>query len=187
MAATMMCPAHGPVDGEYCAIPGCFEVLRPHVEGSAPTSACPAPGCGMELPCPLHAEVSANDDGVARAAAAHLAVGAAVRRPRSTAAIEVSLEFPWGAVAVPAGGLVVGRDHPQMCGRQIDTYDNVSRQHARITIQAGSVFVEDLDSTNGTTVNGIRITPRHPTPVAAGDVLGFGNRLRVSVSAGEQP
>ena len=71
--------------------------------------------------------------------------------------------------------------------RRSTPYDNVSRRHARVSVEAGSVFVEDLDSTNGTTVNGARIEPRHRTPVAVGDVLGFGNRLQATVSTQEQP
>jgi predicted component of type VI protein secretion system len=34
----------------------------------------------------------------------------------------------------------------------------VSRRHARLTSQAGNVFIEDLGSTNGTFVNGQRLT-----------------------------
>jgi len=35
--------------------------------------------------------------------------------------------------------------------------DNVSRQHARVIFRNEEYFVEDLDSTNGTYVNGIKI------------------------------
>ncbi|SLD26671.1 Uncharacterized conserved protein, contains FHA domain [Mycobacteroides abscessus subsp. massiliense] len=185
MAATMMCPAHGPVNGDVCSTPGCFEVLRPHTE--APET-CPAPGCGMELPCPLHPSGSQNGGGgVAREAAAYLAAGSVNVRPQPAAVAEVRLEFPWGAIIVPGDGLIVGRDHGESCGTQIDAYDNVSRRHARVSVEAGSVFVEDLDSTNGTTVNGARIAPRLRTPVAVGDVLGFGNRLHATISTQEQP
>jgi pSer/pThr/pTyr-binding forkhead associated (FHA) protein len=41
--------------------------------------------------------------------------------------------------------------------------------------------VQDLDSTNGTTINGIPTIPRQRRPVADGDVLGFGAHLRVPV------
>ena len=37
-----------------------------------------------------------------------------------------------------------------------------SRQHARITVEADGVFVEDLDSTNGTFINGNRIVGAQP-------------------------
>ncbi|EHB48668.1 Forkhead-associated protein [Mycolicibacterium rhodesiae JS60] len=142
----------------------------------------------MELPCPLHPGAPNNNGGdVSRDAAAYLAAGAVGPRPQPTAEAAVRLLFPWGPAIVPTDGLIVGRDHGQSCGTQIDGYDNVSRRHARISLEAGSVFVEDLDSTNGTTVNGAHIAPRHRTAVALGDILGFGNRLQVTVTAGEQP
>src|SRR5438067_13500358 len=38
----------------------------------------------------------------------------------------------------------------------------VSRRHARILLQDGKCFVEDLESSNGTYLNGKRITTRQP-------------------------
>ena len=54
----------------------------------------------------------------------------------------------------------------------------VGRRHAAIRIQRGTVTVEDLDSTNGTTVVGRGIAPRQPTAVQNGDAIVFG-RLAV--------
>src|ERR1700758_1860353 len=48
----------------------------------------------------------------------------------------------------------------------------VSRQHARIVCQGGEYFVEDVGSSNGTYVNGHRITA--PTPLSEGDALQIG-------------
>jgi EAL domain-containing protein (putative c-di-GMP-specific phosphodiesterase class I) len=47
----------------------------------------------------------------------------------------------------------------------------VSWEHAEISLAEGVPAVRDLDSTNGTFVNGRRISA--PTPLAAGDVLHF--------------
>lgn len=47
----------------------------------------------------------------------------------------------------------------------------VSKRHAEILHTMGAVLVRDLNSTNGTLVNGRRIT--QPTPVGAGDLLQF--------------
>ncbi|SIN42107.1 Uncharacterised protein [Mycobacteroides abscessus subsp. abscessus] len=63
---------------------------------------------------------------------------------------EVRLEFPWGAIIVPGDGLIVGRDHGESCGTQIDAYDNVSRRHARVSVEAGSVFGNRLHATIST-------------------------------------
>lgn len=48
----------------------------------------------------------------------------------------------------------------------------VSRQHAKIEFENGSVVLTDLNSTNGTFVNGHRIDV--PTPLSSGDLVQFG-------------
>jgi pSer/pThr/pTyr-binding forkhead associated (FHA) protein len=50
----------------------------------------------------------------------------------------------------------------------------VSRRHARILVDAGSFFVEDLDSTNYTFVNKQRLAPKTRQPVQAGDEIRCG-------------
>jgi hypothetical protein len=49
-----------------------------------------------------------------------------------------------------------------------------SRQHAVITCESGTVAVEDLNSLNGTWVNGVRIHPGQRRPLKPGDVLQIG-------------
>jgi hypothetical protein len=51
----------------------------------------------------------------------------------------------------------------------------VGRRHARLFVQGGQILIEDLDSTNGTFRNGVRLAPRLPTPVANGDEIRLGN------------
>jgi len=51
-----------------------------------------------------------------------------------------------------------------------DTY--ASAQHALLTLREGQWSLEDLDSRNGTLLNGVRIDG--PTVVSAGDVIGVG-------------
>ena len=48
----------------------------------------------------------------------------------------------------------------------------VSRVHCRLTTTADQLSVEDLESTNGTHVNGKRVTKA--TTLKAGDILGVG-------------
>jgi hypothetical protein len=58
----------------------------------------------------------------------------------------------------------------------------VGRRHARIFVQGGALAVEDLDSTNGTFLNGTRLAPRQATPLKTGDELRLGNlTLRVEL------
>lgn len=56
----------------------------------------------------------------------------------------------------------------------------ISRHHARLTLQGGSYVLEDLGSTNGSFVNGRRITG--PTALSPGDMVGFGDTVVLSVS-----
>ncbi len=71
---------------------------------------------------------------------------------------------------VPDEGMTIGRSHDctvHLAGAQ------VSRRHARIDVRAGAFEITDLDSANGTTVNG-----RHARRQALhdGDEIGIGQR-----------
>jgi DNA-binding winged helix-turn-helix (wHTH) protein len=62
---------------------------------------------------------------------------------------------------------------------------SVSRRHARITVEGSTVWLEDLGSKNGTTVNGKRIASR--VKLDDGDEVRFGAvlmRLRWAATAG---
>ncbi len=73
---------------------------------------------------------------------------------------------------LPRSTASIGRDP----GNQVVINDpQVSRQHARITPQGGLMILEDLGSTNGTTVNGLRITAPHT--LAHGDEVGLGDNV----------
>ncbi len=68
--------------------------------------------------------------------------------------------------------VVIGRE----AGNDIVVEDpQVSRHHARLSLQAGGYVVEDLGSTNGTYINGRRVTTT--TPVNPGDTLGLGDTV----------
>lgn len=66
------------------------------------------------------------------------------------------------------GEMLVGREAE--CGIPLHE-GHVSRYHAKITVAANGIFVEDLKSTNGTYVNGHRINSRHP--LSMGDEVVF--------------
>ncbi len=53
----------------------------------------------------------------------------------------------------------------------------VSRQHARISWQAGNYYIEDLGSTNGTFLNGAPVTSRQL--LRSSDTIGMGQTLLV--------
>lgn len=77
----------------------------------------------------------------------------------------------------PYNGIVYQIDRPQLSiGRQnadILINDNtVSRIHAIITTENGSYFLQDNNSTNGTFVNGRRVSQ---SPLKPGDLIRLGN------------
>jgi hypothetical protein len=70
--------------------------------------------------------------------------------------------------------IILGREE----GLGISIRDpEVSRRHARVFWQSADYYVEDLGSTNGTFLNGTRITS--PQPLRAGDAIGIGQTLLV--------
>jgi hypothetical protein len=81
-------------------------------------------------------------------------------------------------------GLVVGR-HPALCDRVIDD-PSVSRRHLRIGMAEGKPYVEDLNSLNGTLVDGEEVPQFQPVPLAAGQELTLG-RVVLEVTRAEAP
>lgn len=56
----------------------------------------------------------------------------------------------------------------------------VSRLHAEVRIEDEGIRVIDLDSVNGTLVNGTQIAPQTPVPIKHGDIVQLG-RLRLQL------
>lgn len=52
-------------------------------------------------------------------------------------------------------------------------HTSVSRRHAKISVTPKGVFIEDMQSQNGTTVNGVAV--KEATPVRPGDILRIGH------------
>ncbi|MDK1011018.1 MAG: FHA domain-containing protein [Actinomycetota bacterium] len=75
-------------------------------------------------------------------------------------------------VRIRPQGHVIGRS-PDADIRISDPYS--SEFHARVGIQDGQVVVHDLGSTNGTYVNGRRVTS--PTSVSRGDTVQIGKTI----------
>lgn len=53
----------------------------------------------------------------------------------------------------------------------------VGRRHAQLFQQDGQVYIEDLDSVNGTSLNKQRLEPHKPRIVSEGDELRFGKMV----------
>ncbi len=74
--------------------------------------------------------------------------------------------------------LVIGRD-PDCDVCLVD--NRASRRHARLTRDAatGAPLITDLGSRNGTTLDGRRLEPSHPTPLAEGSIVRVGDAVMV--------
>ena len=82
-------------------------------------------------------------------------------------------------------GVTIGR-HPALCERVIDD-PGISRRHLRVGLAEGRLFAEDLNSLNGTLVDGEGIPPFQPVPLAPEQTLALGQIvLTVSRLADEQ-
>jgi len=57
----------------------------------------------------------------------------------------------------------------------IDKNNQVSRQHLVIEYNKAHLYITDLDSVNGTYINGERLTPNTPTTLNVGDTLTIAN------------
>jgi DNA-binding transcriptional ArsR family regulator len=71
----------------------------------------------------------------------------------------------------------IGRDPHAEIPLPYDQY--ASLRHARMERKGGAWRLEDLGSTNGTSVNFIRLPPRAAAAVGLGDVVGIGRTLLV--------
>lgn len=98
-----------------------------------------------------------------------------------------NLEFPYATIIAASDDgnvgkvirfeefpLVLGRTHPLLMVEK-----QVSRQHVRIekNPQSKQLFLIDLESTNGVTVNGAKIAPNTPVEISHGTQIGLGNKL----------
>jgi DNA-binding winged helix-turn-helix (wHTH) protein len=92
----------------------------------------------------------------------------------AAAASPATIELVWRKQSLPLtdGEHIAGRDVE--CSLVIDA-STVSRRHARITVVSGTATIEDLESTNGTHVNGARISG--PTRLNPGDELSLGSEV----------
>jgi pSer/pThr/pTyr-binding forkhead associated (FHA) protein len=104
------------------------------------------------------------------------------RRPTKTLILSIEdggrIELPLSKEVI-IGRLDAGRAiFPDVDLTSEDGMDRgVSRRHARISLREGQVFVEDLNSLNGTFLNATRLVPELPYPLKDGDQVQFGKLL----------
>ncbi len=91
---------------------------------------------------------------------------------------------PYGTTQLLTGKLLLSESgginiplisFPLEIGSSLIDNQAVSRRHAIITMECGNFYVEDQGSTNGTLVNGSRISPYEPVQIKEGDIVTFAN------------
>jgi len=93
----------------------------------------------------------------------------------------VRLDIPAGKQTIiigredPVSGIFPDIDLDQHSGQDL----GVGRRHAQMTLQAGQLLIEDLDSVNGTVVNKQKIPPRTLKPVQDGDEIRLGKLVLI--------
>ncbi|CAE6735742.1 hypothetical protein R70006_02329 [Paraburkholderia domus] len=85
------------------------------------------------------------------------------------------------AIRIVDNLFAIGRSEVPFTDYPTDRITRLSRRHARIFTEHGAVYVADLGSKNGTTLNGIAVR-QAPARVRAGDELCFGGELCYRVS-----
>lgn len=79
--------------------------------------------------------------------------------------------------------VILGRNPDESpWARLMEGHPGVSRRHAAITASRGRLFVRDLESSNGTWVNNIRINGAAEIALSAGITVGLGRRFELVVS-----
>ena len=84
----------------------------------------------------------------------------------------IRIALPPTAFASQRLGFSLGR-HPDLVDEIIKD-KNVSRRQARIAVQAGKFYIEDLNSCNGTFLNHDKLSPFNPTLLNYGALVRFG-------------
>jgi len=88
---------------------------------------------------------------------------------------EIKLVFGESELTKAYLGLTIGR-HPQLCERTLDDA-SVSLRHLRIGFRNGEMFVEDVNSLNGTLLDGQKLTPLQPVVLRDGQTLTLGRAV----------
>jgi pSer/pThr/pTyr-binding forkhead associated (FHA) protein len=89
-----------------------------------------------------------------------------------------------GEIRIDENLFAIGRTEPPFSEYPPNIVADLSRRHARIFSENGAVYIADLDSKNGTKVNGIDVQQKI-TKLDDGDEICFGGRLTYTVRLGK--
>ena len=88
-----------------------------------------------------------------------------------------------GDIRIDENLFAIGRTEPPFDGYPPELVADLSRRHARIFHEYGALYIADLGSKNGTTVNGVNIRQK-TSRLQDGDEIGFSGALTYKVQLG---
>lgn len=95
------------------------------------------------------------------------------------------IRWPWGTMEFD-NNIFIGRDR-FFCARnlanKITGYADVSRLHAELRFMDDGYYLFDLNSTNGTFVDGVRILSDHPTRLREGAQIRLARYLVATIES----
>ncbi|QCP49925.1 FHA domain-containing protein [Trinickia violacea] len=86
----------------------------------------------------------------------------------------------FGEIRIESDLFAVGRAETPFASARAEVVAELSRRHARIFFEHGVAYIADLDSKNGTTVNGVEVRQK-PHPLHNGDEIRFASVLAYRV------
>lgn len=79
-----------------------------------------------------------------------------------------------------SGGVVIGRKAGQDVDIGLDS-TSISRQHCQLRVEGGELLLIDLESTNGTSINGTKLEARRPVSVQPGDIIQLAREVTLKL------
>ena len=154
--------------------------------GGITTSASPLNDRPLVICHSCAASQPPDPSGLCERCAAPIEVQPAGTLPELPSQPAFQLILPWGtAMTLDVPELVIGRQSgPRWLQDALvaNGFTTISRRHARIFRQVdGSLQIEDLRSTNGTFLDGQRLTHGQPAQLASGSEIRLGSSLLLRI------
>lgn len=161
------------------AEPGTFEIANPAAVSPERGAVCAGPGCDEIVPpgadeCPYCSTPTTPP--TPRRGQAVSVTSFQPPGPRLRGIAIGGVQLPFSSI------LVIGRDPSQSpVAAGIRHLDQLSRRHASLEQSGQAILITDLRSTNGTFVDGVRISAESPMALQPGSQLRLGQDVHVEL------
>ena len=170
--------------GDYCEVCGFNFKTGAHGELAIAPAPAPAPSPAPAPAPPVAAVASPPPDAKLLGWEVSITVDPTLKIEGSP---DTPADFEPTVAALRAGSNLIGRTsprrgiHPEVA---LDVDDAVSHRHALLEVRADSTLtLRDIDSSNGTSVNGKEIAKLTDVPLSDGDQITLGHWTRLLVKA----